>query len=119
MGGPAYGQIEKMRAELKNKVLAEGRKIREDVCTYFEAEEGCILDNLKSPRCVANFCDENIGKKYGIGYDEFRIRYDLSHILNDVRIESDEIKEGVDPTFVKNLKNYIQSMIDSIEEVKK
>jgi hypothetical protein len=118
-GGPAAEKIEEIRTGLKNKALADGRELKEDICEYFETGKGCILGDIKPEPCVYTYCNvRKINEKYGINYSEDRIKRCLGTILGDDTVNSGVMKEGMMPGFVQDFKDYVRSMIDSVERVK-
>lgn len=73
--GPAKDKILKLR---QNKV--EDEEIEDhNACDYHKLNEGCILEDLKSPICVAHYCKGDIK---GTSYDQGDVFDSLKHLLN-------------------------------------
>jgi len=125
--GPCSEEIQNSRiAEARERILEqaikEGKELgsRHYGCNYHAYDEGCIIPELKSPKCAAQWCPSyEVEEKYGIKYDIQRVREDLELILADARRENGKWKyDRFDPQAVSDLKSYVQSMIDSVKKVK-
>lgn len=106
--GPASKKIEKIKSRLKKGFISRGGEIVEDACEYLGRSTGCIIKDLKPPKCAYPYCKHlMLEEKYSIVYDQKRIKRDLVAIL-----------EKPDKETARTLKEYIGSMISKVRSVK-
>lgn len=119
LGGPAANTIRTKWDVVYEEAGEQGKDLGNIACGYLETGKGCVLGDLKAPRCASQFCWEpELGEKYGVDFDEMGIQESLEFILADVIQE-----ERLGPTrpmtreYVADFKGYLQSMVDAIKSV--
>ena len=107
MEGPVAFEIARLRCLITADAIREGKILGGDnICMFHEKDEGCIVPDLKSPKCARYFCIlPETEEKYGIDYNISMIDRNLKLILNG---EDQEVEE---------FHNYLNSMISSIKAV--
>lgn len=73
--------IVKLRDTRNSEVLGENTLA---VCPYYRDNQGCVLDGLKAPVCVAHI-DHSGELRRRFGIDGYQLKKDIEWILNDVQ----------------------------------
>ncbi len=88
--GPAYKKIIEMRNKEQQKILVPEWKeerigwgspifMGNSKCDYHKENSGCVLGELKSPRCIAHYCEGDLDRT---SFDYNYIKNTLIKILN-------------------------------------
>jgi|GEM_PF-6310405 len=104
--GPARSKlIRQRRSKLEKHDLTP-----HNACAYHKINEGCILDELKSPLCTAHYCKGELDDtKYGADY-VFRM---LKYLLNT------EARKGNRKTKIESGWRIVGEVLDYADDIKR
>jgi hypothetical protein len=105
--GPAEITLLRMR----EKILAKEGWEAGVKCQYHRNDRGCILGELKAPRCIGQYCEGGLLK---YGYDEMHVRDLLGKILAGLD-SKDEINPEENWSVVKELEDYVKGFMEKIK----
>lgn len=115
LAGPAWIPLIEMRdARLEEEHEKDPESMKyHRACPYHKRDAGCILGELKSPRCIADYCSSAVET---IGYDYGYIRKMLDRILyGEVDYQTGEFHPERNWPLVAEFKVYVSRLAGNLE----